>query len=232
MPGDRYEFRRLPIRRKYIPKQSLMARIDVNGSGEIAKNPIRVVEITLASGHCLLEVLTARTHQLDEGRRIHLLVPARGWARGGKPEPIAQPQRALDLNGLACLIRRKLHGHVLRNLCLLYTSPKAFAAFETRIGIQLTDQQRATVLGAVRTAAGMIETMLDQGSMRLAHVDVANPAVRAEAANAINSVPKAAAALNMTVDGAARMIVGAVNTRLHGVGTSIATPATARGAPR
>jgi hypothetical protein len=118
-------------------------------------------------------------------------------------------------------------GIVIAGLLAIYVS-KAVTALEVRTGIQLTEQQRAAVLGAVRTAAGMIETALDQGTMRLALVDVANPVVRAEAVRAINTVPKAAAALNMTVDGLARMIVGAVDTKLHGVATG-AVPAAVSG---
>ena len=108
---------------------------------------------------------------------------------------------------------------------LVVTAPRALAVFQDQTKIQLTDQQRTTVLGAVRTAAGLIETALDQGAMRTAHVDITNPAVRAEAVNAMKAVPTAAAALNMTVDGMARMIVGAVDTSVHGVTAT----ATARG---
>jgi hypothetical protein len=106
-------------------------------------------------------------------------------------------------------------GAVISGLLAIYV-PRALAAFQERTGIQLTDQQRATVLGAVRTAAGVIETNLDKGVMRVDHVEVANPIVRAEAVAAINAVPVAAAALNMTVDGVARMIVGAADTATHG----------------
>ena len=105
-------------------------------------------------------------------------------------------------------------GTVIAAILAIYV-PKALAAFQAQTRIQLTDQQRATVLGAVRTAAGMIETTLDQGAMRVAHVNIANPAVRAEATNAINAVPVAAAALNVTVNGMARMIVGAIDTQLR-----------------
>jgi hypothetical protein len=122
-------------------------------------------------------------------------------------------------------------GTVIAGLLAIYI-PKAVATFEIGTGIQLTDQQRATVLGAVRTAAGMIETALDQGTVRLAHVDVTNPVVRAEAVSAINAVPKAAAALNMTVDGVARMIVGAVDTKLHGVATVVVPAAVPSGLSR
>jgi hypothetical protein len=109
-------------------------------------------------------------------------------------------------------------GAVIASLLAIYV-PKGLALLQMRTNIQLTDQQRATVLGAVQTAAGIIETTLDQGAMRLAHVDISNPTVRAQAAATINAVPVAAAALNMTVDGVARMIVGAVDTKAHGVAT-------------
>src|ERR1019366_10043242 len=94
--------------------------------------------------------------------------------------------------------------------------PKAIAAFSARTGIILTAQQKDTVRGAVQTAAGMIETKLDQGALNHARVNVGDDAVRAEAAAAISAVPVAAAALGMTVDGVSRMIVGAVDTGSHG----------------
>lgn len=106
-------------------------------------------------------------------------------------------------------------GTVISGLLAIYV-PRGLAAFQARTGIQLTDQQRAVVLGAVGTAAGVVETKLDQGMMRASHVEIANPVVRAEAVAAINAVPVAAAALNLTVDGVARMIVGAVDTARHG----------------
>ncbi len=105
---------------------------------------------------------------------------------------------------------------MIAGLLAIYV-PQAMAVLQARTRIQLTDQQRATMLGAVRTAAGVIETNLDRGALRLAHVDIANPVVRAEAAAAINAVPLAAEALNMTVDGVARMIVGAIDTGAHGL---------------
>lgn len=106
-------------------------------------------------------------------------------------------------------------GTVIAALLAVYV-PKAIAAFTAWTGVALTDQQRSQVLGAVQTAAGMIETKLDQGALHAAHVTVANDDIRAEAAAAIAAVPQAAAALGMTQDGVARMIVGKVNTAAHG----------------
>lgn len=106
-------------------------------------------------------------------------------------------------------------GTVIAALLAIYV-PKAIDALQKWTGIILTDQQRATVLGAVQTAAGNIETKLDQSILQTAHVTIDNPAVQAEAASAIAAVPNAAAALNMTVDGVARMIIGKVDTAAHG----------------
>lgn len=91
--------------------------------------------------------------------------------------------------------------------------PKALAAFMARTSVALTDQQRSAVIGAVATAAGVLETKLDQGALQVAHIDVGSAAVQAEAQAAINAVPMAMAALQMTPAGVARMIVGAVNTK-------------------
>ena len=106
-------------------------------------------------------------------------------------------------------------GAVMASLLAIYV-PKALAAFEKRTGIQLTDQQRAQALGAVQTAAGIIETKLDQGALQVARVSIADPTIRAEAQSAIDAVPVAAAALNLNVDSVSRMIVGKIDTAAHG----------------
>ncbi len=129
----------------------------------------------------------------------------------------AQSAAVPDAIDLAVIVQPILAvaGTVIASLLALYV-PRLMEALEARTHIQLTDQQRATVLGAVRTAAGLIETRLDQGILPMARIEISNPTVRAEAAAAIAAVPIAAAALSMTVDGVARMIVGAVDTGAHG----------------
>lgn len=147
---------------------------------------------------------------------------------------------ALDLTPIVQPILAVI-GAVIAGLLAIYV-PRALTLLQARTKIELTDQQRATVLGAVQTAAGMIETRLDQGVLQVARIDIANPTVRAEAAAAISAVPLAAAALTMTVDGVARMIVGAIDTAAHGtasmgtaqmgtaqIGTPPMRPATAVG---
>ncbi len=106
-------------------------------------------------------------------------------------------------------------GAVLTGLAAIYV-PKALTAFQSRTGIMLTDQQRAVILGFVQTSAGAIETRLDQGILTKAHVSVSNPAVLAEAQSILAAAPVASAALGMTVDGVAKMIVGKVDTAAHG----------------
>jgi hypothetical protein len=148
------------------------------------------------------------------GLAIGMLVPTQAFAQS------VASVTTLDLSAIVQPILAVI-GTVIASLLAIYVS-RAITVLQARTNIQLTDQQRAAVLGAVRTAAGMIETRLDQGVMRVAHVDVANPAIRAEAAAAINAVPKAAAALNLSVDGVARMIVGAIDTGAHGTATPAA----------
>lgn len=119
-------------------------------------------------------------------------------------------------------------GAVIAGLTAIYV-PKAIAAFQARTGIELTENQRQTVLDAVKTGAGVLETALDQGSMKVEHIQIGTPQVQAEAQAVINAVPNAAAALGLTVAGVSRMIVGAVDTGAHGVVTS-ASSAPAGGA--
>jgi hypothetical protein len=109
----------------------------------------------------------------------------------------------------------EIAGIVVTGMITIY-GPKALAAFQERTKIQLTENQRQTILGAVQTAAGKLETQLDQGVIKAGHITVNNPVVAKEAQAAINSVPAAMVALDMTTDKIAGMIVGAVNTGAHG----------------
>lgn len=121
-------------------------------------------------------------------------------------------------------------GAIVTGLAAIYV-PKALTAFQARTGIMLTDQQRATILGFVQTSAGTLETQLDKGALSAAHIDISNPVVRSEAQSILSGAPVAAAALGMTVDGVAKMIVGKVDTAAHGLtvngapGNAVAPPA-------
>lgn len=94
-------------------------------------------------------------------------------------------------------------------------APKFLAAFQNRTGIQLSENQRQVVLGAVATAAGTLETSLDNGVLRTGHIAPLNASVREQASAVIKAVPIEADAMHMTIDSLSRMIVGKVNTAAH-----------------
>lgn len=106
-------------------------------------------------------------------------------------------------------------GIVVAGLLVRYV-PRGIDLFERVSGVQLTDQQRAVVLGAAKTAAGVLETRLDQGVINASHITVNNPEVRAQALAMINVIPDDMAKLGVTEEGAARIIVGMVDTAAHG----------------
>lgn len=140
---------------------------------------------------------------------ILLMIPAVVFGQTAAPA-----STSLDLSVIVQPILAVI-GAVIAGLMGIYI-PKALTAFQARTGIILTENQRQTVLGAAQTTAGLIETELDKGVMKVAHVDIQNPAIRAMASEALDAVPKAAAAMNMSVDGMAKIIVGAVDTASHG----------------
>lgn len=86
---------------------------------------------------------------------------------------------------------------------------KAIAAFEARTHVQLTEQQRATVLGAVQTAAGMVKLELAKG-LPISAVHPTSPTIQAIATAATAGVQEAITALGVTPEGVAKMIVGRV----------------------
>lgn len=90
--------------------------------------------------------------------------------------------------------------------------PQGIAAFEARTGIMLTDQQTAAAQALISTSAGVLETKLDQGLLSVAHININNPAVLAEAQSIMLDAAPVASALGLTVDGVAKSIVAAVDT--------------------
>lgn len=105
---------------------------------------------------------------------------------------------------------------VVSSAALIF-GPRMIRAFERRTGVQLTDQERAAVLGAAQTQAGIIETELRQGVIRLDQVSPSDPAIMAHAQAAIARVPDSAAnqgagGTALSADAMAAIIVGKVNT--------------------
>lgn len=103
---------------------------------------------------------------------------------------------------------------VITGLIITYV-PKALAAFQAHTGVVLTENQRQTFLDATKTAAGILETRLDQGLMSIEHINITNAAVAAQAQAVINAVPRAAAALGMTQAATTRILIGMVDTAAH-----------------
>ncbi len=99
-----------------------------------------------------------------------------------------------------------LIGFLLKYLAQLLQTANA------HFNLKLTDQQLSAVTDAVNTAAGVIETMIDQKAMSVAHVTVTNEHVRTQAQNIIDAAPSIAAMLGLTVSSVSQMIVGAVDT--------------------
>jgi hypothetical protein len=89
--------------------------------------------------------------------------------------------------------------------------PKGIAAFEKRTGVDLTTQQTAGVMQAAQTGAGILETQLAQGAIKLEHLTPTNPVVVEQAQKAIARVPVYAAAIDKTVPSMAETIVGLVS---------------------
>lgn len=90
---------------------------------------------------------------------------------------------------------------------------RGIAAFERRTGIILTAQQVAAVRDAVQTQAGIVETALQQGVLKLDDVTPGSPAMIAHAKEALARVPEAAAAVGATPTAMSAVIVGAADTK-------------------
>lgn len=115
---------------------------------------------------------------------------------------------------------------VLTTLIGIYV-PKAIAAFERRTGVAVTDQERAAVMGAVTTAAGLLQTKLDQGVLKIGDITPTSPAVVGEANKALDRVPDSAAAQGTTAMAAAAMIAARVDTSPKPPVVIVPVPATA-----
>ena len=126
---------------------------------------------------------------------------------------ITAPSNVLDLTPIINPILSVV-GLIIAGLLTSYV-PKLITAFEARTGIHLTDQQRTTIEGSVKTAAGEVETLIDQGVLHVSQVHVSDPTVLARARAAIDAAPAAAAALGISESDMARLVVGAVDTATH-----------------
>lgn len=105
----------------------------------------------------------------------------------------------------ACVIG--MFGFVLKYLPALLSELQKFT------NIKLTDQQVIAIQNAVNTAAGILEASISAGNMNLKSVSVTQEAVRQQARAVINTVPTAAANLNVSETTVSRMIVAKLHQR-------------------
>lgn len=122
---------------------------------------------------------------------------------------------------------------VIATLFTVY-GPKVIAIFEKKTNTEWTEQQRQIVLGAVKTAGGIVETAIDQGRMSVLDVHQAGDIVQMQAKTVLAKVPDAAATFNLKPDDVARMIVGSVNTGIRTavtVSTDVPVAGTESGSP-
>lgn len=90
--------------------------------------------------------------------------------------------------------------------------PRLFNNIDAHLGIKLTDQQKSTINDGAKVAGGIIETMIDQGIMKVNQVHITNPTIRDKAQEIIAAAPKAALDLGLSVNSVASMIVSQVDT--------------------
>lgn len=102
---------------------------------------------------------------------------------------------------------------ILTSAVTIYT-PRLIAAFEAHTGILLNQQAHDAVKEAAVTAAGIAQTMLTQGVLKLEHVTPDNPAVLKLAADAVARVPDSAALMKKSVPSMAQTIVGLIDPKI------------------
>lgn len=100
---------------------------------------------------------------------------------------------------------------VLLALSARYT-PTIITYVDRWLNIKETDQQVEAVNASIATAIGSIETKIDQGIMRVGHVNTGNSAILSETADVLAHVSEQARALGMTDSVIAKAIVGGVDT--------------------
>lgn len=104
---------------------------------------------------------------------------------------------------------------IIRDGAMVMTTiivPFGIWAYQKRTGVQVNDQERAAVQSALTTAAGIVQTQLDQGALKVADITPEHPVIMKAAREALARVPDAAAAQATTPAAAAAVIVARVDT--------------------
>lgn len=102
-------------------------------------------------------------------------------------------------------------GAVLVGMIKVYV-PRVIDIVEQWVKIKLTDQEREAIVGAAVTGAGILQTKIDQGLLKVKDVHPDNPIVQDAAKAAVDRVPDSAASQGTSVDVMANILVGKVDT--------------------
>ena len=94
-------------------------------------------------------------------------------------------------------------------------------ALDDRNSLDAMGKAQQTVLGAAKTAAGIIQTKLDQGVLKISEIGVENPAIIAEAKAALARVPDAVALTDKSRASMAETVVGLVDTSAKAIATEL-----------
>lgn len=90
-------------------------------------------------------------------------------------------------------------------------APRAIIIWETWTRIMVIEQGRQTTLSEARTSAGILETMIAQGSLKWIDLQIDNPTIIEQAQRALARAPKAVV-IEKDQQSMAETIVGMVRT--------------------
>lgn len=90
--------------------------------------------------------------------------------------------------------------------------PWAIVAYQKRTGVQMTDQQRAAITGALTTEVGLVQNSLNRGALTIADIVPDHPDIVAAAKAALARVPAAQAKEATPLINATAFIAARVDT--------------------
>lgn len=90
--------------------------------------------------------------------------------------------------------------------------PAILEMFSAWLKLQIDQHQQGRVEAAARTAAGIIQTKIDQGDMTIQDVRTENKGLQQVVSDALVPVKESAAAQKATVESVSRMVIGMTDT--------------------
>lgn len=102
-------------------------------------------------------------------------------------------------------------GGVLVSMIKIYV-PRVIDIVEQWVKIKLTDQERAAIVGAAVTGAGILQTKIDQGILKVKDIQPDNKVVQEVAKATLSRVADSAESQGTGVEAMAAILVGKVDT--------------------